>query len=116
MRLPQVVIYETDGTLAGQVRRLAGEHSWLIRESRAADAVVKLLVESGPSVLLLKLERRLARWAVAVEPRRGPRSGLPDDCRQRRQDGRRRTKGRSFRRWHSTSARGTFCFRRYNSR
>jgi chemotaxis response regulator CheB len=59
MKLPQVVIYETDGFLAGQVRRLAGEHSWLVRESRDPDACVKLLIESRPSVLLLKLEREM---------------------------------------------------------
>jgi DNA-binding response OmpR family regulator len=59
MRLPQVVIYESEGSLAGQVRRLAGENSWLVRESRDADACVKLLTDSRPSILLLNLERDL---------------------------------------------------------
>ena len=59
MKLPQVVIYETDGFLAGQVRRLADEHSWLVRESRDPDACVKLLSDARPSALLLKLEREL---------------------------------------------------------
>lgn len=59
MRLPQIVVYETDGSLAGQVKRLAGENSWLVRESRDPEACVKLLADSRPSVLLLNLERDL---------------------------------------------------------
>jgi PleD family two-component response regulator len=59
MKLPQLVVYETDGEIAGQLRRLAGEHSWLIRESRQPEACLKLLADSRPSVLLLKLEREL---------------------------------------------------------
>jgi chemotaxis response regulator CheB len=59
MRHPQVVVYESDGSLAGQVRRLAGENAWLVRESRQPDACLQLLAEVRPSVLLLKLEREL---------------------------------------------------------
>src|SRR5687768_10543813 len=59
MKLPQVVVYESDGELAGQVRRLAAENAWLIRESRQPDACLQLLAEVRPSVLLLKLEREL---------------------------------------------------------
>ncbi len=59
MKLPQIVLYESDGALAGQVRRLAGENSWLVRESRDPDACVKLLADSRPTILLLKLEREL---------------------------------------------------------
>ena len=59
MKLPQVVVYESDGWLADQVRRLAGEHSWLIRESRRPDACLGLLEDSRPAVLLLRLEREL---------------------------------------------------------
>jgi chemotaxis response regulator CheB len=59
MRLPQVVVYETDGWLASQVADLSKEHSWLVRESRQADACLRFLVESRPSVLLLKLEHKL---------------------------------------------------------
>jgi DNA-binding response OmpR family regulator len=59
MKLPQVVIYESEGSLAGQVRRLAGENSWLVRESRDPDACVKLLADARPAVLLLNLERDL---------------------------------------------------------
>jgi DNA-binding response OmpR family regulator len=59
MKFPQVVVYESEGSLAGQVRRLAGENSWLVRESRDPDACVKFLADSRPSVLLLNLERDL---------------------------------------------------------
>jgi chemotaxis response regulator CheB len=59
MRHPQVVVYESDGWLAGQVRRLAAENSWIVRESRSADACRQLLADSGPCVVLLRLERDL---------------------------------------------------------
>jgi chemotaxis response regulator CheB len=59
MKHPQVVVYESDGSLAAQVRRLAGDNSWLIRESRQPDACLQLLAEVRPSVLLLKIEREL---------------------------------------------------------
>jgi chemotaxis response regulator CheB len=59
MKLPQVVVYESDGWLADQVRRLAGEHDWLVRESRRPEACLALLEDSRPAVLLLRLEREL---------------------------------------------------------
>src|SRR5262245_65454376 len=59
MKLPQVVVYESDGMLAGQVRRLAEDNAWLVRESRQPDACLNLLSEVRPSGLLLKIEREL---------------------------------------------------------
>lgn len=59
MKLPQVVVYETDGWLAEQVRRLATENSWLVRESRQAEQCVAFLREQRPAVLLLKLDKDL---------------------------------------------------------
>jgi chemotaxis response regulator CheB len=59
MKHPQVVVFESDGWLADQVRRLAGENAWLVRESRRADACLNLLEDSRPTVLLLRLEREL---------------------------------------------------------
>jgi chemotaxis response regulator CheB len=59
MRHPQVVVYESDGWLAGQIRRLAGENAWLVRESRNADTCLGQLADVRPSVLLLRLEREL---------------------------------------------------------
>jgi DNA-binding response OmpR family regulator len=59
MKFPQVVVYESDGTLAGMVRKLAADHQWLVRESRQPEACLNLLVESRPSLLLLQLEGEL---------------------------------------------------------
>ena len=59
MKHPQVVVYESDGWLAGQVRRLAADHAWLVRESRRPDACLGLLEDGRPAVLLLRLEREL---------------------------------------------------------
>jgi chemotaxis response regulator CheB len=59
MRLPQIVIYESDGWLAAQVGDLARENGWLVRESRHADACLNFLRECRPSVLLLKVEPKL---------------------------------------------------------
>jgi DNA-binding NtrC family response regulator len=57
MKYPQIVVYESDGSLAQMVRRLAADHQWLVRESRQPDACVNLLSESRPALLLLKLDR-----------------------------------------------------------
>ncbi len=59
MKHPQVAIYESDGFLASQVRRLASENGWLVRESRHTEACLALLNDGRPSVLLLKLEKDL---------------------------------------------------------
>jgi chemotaxis response regulator CheB len=59
MKHPQVVVFESDGWLADQVRRLAAENAWLIRESRQPEACLKLLEDARPAVLLLRLEREL---------------------------------------------------------
>ncbi|HEX3151811.1 MAG TPA: hypothetical protein VHR66_27310 [Gemmataceae bacterium] len=59
MKLPQIVVYESDGWLADQVRRLAAENSWLVRESRQAEACLQFLADARPCVLLLRLEREL---------------------------------------------------------
>ena len=59
MKHPQVVVYESDGWLADQVRRLAADHAWLVRESRHSDSCLNLLADGRPAVLLLRLEREL---------------------------------------------------------
>jgi len=42
MKNPQVVVLESDGWLADQVRRLAADHAWLVRESRRPEACLAL--------------------------------------------------------------------------
>jgi chemotaxis response regulator CheB len=59
MRYPQIVIYETDGQFAEFVGDLARDNSWVVREARQPAACLKLLRDSRPAVLLLKLERKL---------------------------------------------------------
>lgn len=56
---PQLVVFERDGWLAEQVRGLAQENSWLLREPRQAEACLDLVVETRASLLLLKLQRAL---------------------------------------------------------
>lgn len=58
MKRPQVIAYESDGWLASQVRRLASESAWLLREPRRPEALLELANES-PAVVMLKLERDL---------------------------------------------------------
>jgi len=60
MRHPQIVVFETDGTLAGYLEPLAQECRWLLRESRQAPACLQLL-SGGPAVLVLKIGRHLVR-------------------------------------------------------
>ena len=59
MNRSQLLVYENDGWLAAQVKELCRENGWLLREPRQTDACLDLLRESRPSVLLLKLERKL---------------------------------------------------------
>ena len=57
MRHPQIICYESSGWLAGQIRRLAAESGWLIREPRDDAACLSLLDSLRPSVLLLEISR-----------------------------------------------------------
>lgn len=59
MKHPQIVVFETDGWLAAQVKRLAAENGWLVREVRDESACIALLRDGRPSVLVLKLEKDL---------------------------------------------------------
>lgn len=76
MKSPQVVAYESDGTLAAQVRRLADEHAWLVRESRRPDACLALLSEARPAVLLLRLEDEFPDGLTLL----GQVTGRAPDC------------------------------------
>lgn len=56
MRYPQIVVYETDGSLARQLRPLAEKEHWLLREPRQPEACLRLLQCNEPSVLVLKVD------------------------------------------------------------
>jgi hypothetical protein len=55
MRSPQVVILETDGWLAKQLRELAGESRWLVQAARSVDTALSL-ARRQPAVLLVQFE------------------------------------------------------------
>src|ERR1700722_16451760 len=61
MRLPQVVVYESDGRLAALLRPLAERQVWSLREVRQVEAGLRLLPGGEPCVLVIKLGRDLER-------------------------------------------------------
>ncbi len=58
MRQAQILVYEGDSRLADLLRGRAEQHGWRLRELRHASAVLDVLREGGP-VLVLKLGRDL---------------------------------------------------------
>lgn len=56
MRYPQVVILEADDWIARQVRELAAENRWLLKQPRQIDHALSLARESRPTVLLVQFE------------------------------------------------------------
>lgn len=67
MRYPQVLIYESDGQLAGQLRSQAEEQKWSLREPRSLEASLRLLRRGGPAVLVIKLGRDLVRELILLD-------------------------------------------------
>jgi hypothetical protein len=61
MRLPQVVVYESDGRLAALLRALAERRVWSLREPRQVESCLRLLPGGDPCVLVIKLGRNLER-------------------------------------------------------
>src|SRR5262245_2485588 len=55
MHSPQLVILETDGWLAKQLRELAGESRWLVQSPRSVDTALSF-ARRRPSVLLAHFE------------------------------------------------------------
>ncbi|MCI0457737.1 MAG: hypothetical protein L0Z62_12265 [Gemmataceae bacterium] len=67
MRYPQVLVYETDGLLAGLLRRAEKSRAWSLREPRRLESCLRLLRRGGPSVLVLKLGRDLEQELALLE-------------------------------------------------
>lgn len=67
MRFPQIIVYETDGTLGRMLRPLAQELRWPLREPRKTETCLRLLENGGPAVLVLKVARDLVRELELVE-------------------------------------------------
>lgn len=55
MRSPQLVILETDGWIAKQLRELASESRWLMQAARSTDTA-RSLAQRQPTVLLVQFE------------------------------------------------------------
>ncbi len=67
MRHPQLLVYESDGRLAGVLRPLADKHKWLLREPRQLSACLRLFGRGGPGVLVLRAGRNLERELAMLE-------------------------------------------------
>ena len=67
MRLPQIVVYETDGRLKLQLEALADSRRWALREARRPETCLGLLSRGGPAVLVVKAGRDLERELALLE-------------------------------------------------
>jgi hypothetical protein len=67
MRHPQLLVYESDGRLAGVLRPLAEKNKWLLREPRQLSACLRLFGRGGPGVLVLRAGRNLERELATLE-------------------------------------------------
>lgn len=67
MQYPQVLVYETDGRLAAQLRRAEASEGWALREPRRPESCLRLLRRGGPSVLVVKLGHDLVRELGLLE-------------------------------------------------
>jgi DNA-binding NtrC family response regulator len=56
MKHPQVIVLDSDGWLAKQLRELAGESRWLVRTARTVDTALSLARGRSPAVLLVQFE------------------------------------------------------------
>ncbi len=56
MRFPQIVVCAFDGWAANQLRELAAEHCWLLREVRQPAAALELAREPRPTVLVVQAD------------------------------------------------------------
>jgi hypothetical protein len=67
MRLPQVVVFESDGRLAASLQPLAERRVWSLREPRQVDSCLRLLPAGEPCVLVVRLGRDLEREMGLLE-------------------------------------------------
>jgi hypothetical protein len=67
VKYPQLIVYESDGRLAAQLRSLAKKEEWSLREPRQTDACLRLLERGGPAVLVVRAGRDLEPELTLVE-------------------------------------------------
>jgi hypothetical protein len=56
MKLPRVIIFESDGWITKQLRELAGESRWLVQTARSAATALTLACERRAAVLVIQVE------------------------------------------------------------
>lgn len=56
MRYPQLVVCAFDDWAANQLRDLAADYRWVLRDTRRPDAVSSFLAESRPTVLIVQVD------------------------------------------------------------
>jgi hypothetical protein len=56
MKHPQVIVLDSDGWLAKQLRELAAESRWLVRSARTPDTALALARGRSPAVLLVQFD------------------------------------------------------------
>jgi DNA-binding NarL/FixJ family response regulator len=68
MKHPQLLIHESDGRLAAELRELANKkHRWALRETRQRESCLRLLRREGPSVLVIKIGRDVEQEMALLE-------------------------------------------------
>jgi len=67
MQHPQIVVFERDGRLAEALAALSEAERWTRRESRQAEACLRLLRQPGPGVLVVKVGKPAERDLALVE-------------------------------------------------
>jgi hypothetical protein len=67
VRHPQLVVWERDGRLAGQLAPLAAQRRWALREARQVEACVRSLGGSGPAVLVARFAPAAADGPALVQ-------------------------------------------------
>jgi hypothetical protein len=87
MRYPQILVFESDGLLAGMLRETAKTNRWVLREPRRPEACLRLLRSLCPSVLVLK---------IANQAKREPGLPLKDEEQRARIESRQREQVRSL--------------------
>jgi hypothetical protein len=67
VRSPQLVVYESDRSIADLLRGTAEVWGWPLRELRDETAIVRALREGGPSILLIEIGRDVQRDLALLE-------------------------------------------------
>jgi len=67
VRHPQLVVWERDGRLAGQLAPLAAERRWVVRDVRQVELCLRWLAGPGPAVLVLRFAPSAADGPALVD-------------------------------------------------